>query len=110
MWLFSDLPEDIIRLILSYDTVLIYRNGKYMNRIQNPDENYSLILERMRFQRYRRFYSNFSFVNIQIPGTGTNTEKEINYWATDMGLKITLFEWNYGENSSIQEKKLFNNR
>ena len=106
--IWSILPQDIVHLILTYDGTMTYRNGKYMNKIPNPDENYPLILERMRFQRYRRFYSNFSFVTMQIQGT--NTEKEMNYWATDNGLKIMLYEWDYGENSFVLEKTLYSNR
>jgi hypothetical protein len=108
MEIFTKLPPEIVHHILTYDGTMTYRNGKYMNKIPDPDENYPLILERMRFQRYRRFYSMFSFVTIQIQGT--NTEKDICYWATNSGLKITLFEWDYSENSFVQEKKLYSNR
>lgn len=104
----SKLPTDIIHHILKYDGTMTYRNGKYMNKIPNPDENYPLILERMKIQRYRRFLSKMSFVTIQIP-TGI-TEKEICFWATNKGLKITLFEWDYEDNSSIVEKQLYSNR
>ena len=104
----SKLPTDIIHHILKYDGTMTYRNGKYMNKIPNPDENYPLILERMKIQRYRRFLSKMSFVTIQIP-TGI-TEKEICFWATNKGLKITLFEWDYEDNSSIREKQLYSNR
>ena len=79
-----------------------------MNKIPNPDENYPLILERMKIQRYRNFLSKMSFVTIQIT-TGI-TEKEICFWATNNGLKITLFEWDYENNSSIVEKQLYSNR
>jgi hypothetical protein len=106
--IFSKLPLEIVHHILTYDGTMTYRNGKYMNKIPNPDENYPLVLERMRFQRYRQCYSMFSFVTIQIPGQ--TTEKEINYWATADGLKITLYEWAYGDNSFVQEKTLFSNR
>lgn len=104
----NKLPLEIVHQILKYDGTMTYRNGKYMNKIVDPDKNYPLIVERMRFQRYRQFYSNFSFVTMQIQGT--NTEKEMNYWATNEGLKINLYEWDYGKNSFIQQKTLFNNR
>ena len=104
----SNLHQDIIHYILKYDGTMTYRNGRYMNKIPNPDDNYPLILDRMRMQRYRRFYSSFSFVTIQI--FTTTTEKEISYWATNEGLKISVFEWDYGNNSFIKEEILFNNR
>ena len=94
---YSLLPTDIVNHILKYDGTITYRNGKYINKIPNPDENYPLILERMKIQRYRRFLSKI-------------TEKEICFWATNEGLKITLFEWDYESNSYIVEKQLFTNR
>jgi hypothetical protein len=103
----SKLPQDIVHHILKYDGTMTYRNGKYINKIPNPDENYPLIFERMRSQRYRRFYSSMSFVTIQIP-TSIN-EKEICYWATNDGLKITLFEWDCVNYTFVQEKRLFIN-
>jgi len=106
--LWANLPTDIINHILKYNGTITYRSGKYMNKIPNPDENYPLILERMKLQRYRRFYAKMSFVTIQIPTS--IYEKEICYWATNNGLKITLFEWDYTESSYVQEKTLYANR
>jgi len=106
--IWSKLPTDIVKHILKYDGSITYRNGKYMNKIPNPDENYPLILERMKIQRYRKFYPKMSCVTIQI-ATGI-TEKEICFWATNNGLKITLFEWDYEKYSFVQEKLLYSNR
>jgi hypothetical protein len=49
-----------------------------------------------------------SCVTIQI--TSGITEKEICFWATNKGLIITLFEWDYDENSFVQEKIVYSNR
>ena len=57
MWLFSDLPEDIIRMILSYDTVLRYRNGKYMNQIAKSDPRNELITQRILYPRNPIYYT-----------------------------------------------------
>ena len=109
--IWSNLPQEIVHHILKYNGTMTYRNGKYMNKIPDPDTFYPLICERMRIQRFRRFYSKLSFVTIQIQGSATeNTEKEICYWATNDGLKITLFEWDYDNHSFIQENMLFCNR
>ena len=102
----TKLPPDIINHILLYDRTIRHRNGKYINKIPNPDENYPLILERMRCQRYRRFYRNMSFVTIIIPNT---EQKQICYCASNRGLTITLFEFDYSDDSSIKEELLFKN-
>lgn len=57
MWLFSDLPEDIIRMILSYDTVLRYRNGKYMNQIAQSDPRNDMITQRILYPRNPIYYT-----------------------------------------------------
>ena len=74
IWL--NLPQDIVHHILKYNGTMTYRNGKYMNKIPDPDALYPLICERMRIQRHRKFYSRFSFVTMQIQRSATeNTEK-----------------------------------
>jgi hypothetical protein len=106
---FSQLPLEIVHHILNYDGRITYRNGKFMNKIPNPDENYPLVLERMRFQQHRRFCDGYSFVTMKI--RGLTTEKTLIYWATNAGLKITFFEWNYHDNRDfIREEMLFCNR
>lgn len=109
MEIFTKLPLEIIHQILIYDGTMTYRNGKYMNKILDPDKNYPLILERMRFQRYRRFYGRYSFVTIQIQGT--TDEKEISYWATNEGLKVSVVKGIYVDYGNwFQEDILFSNR
>jgi hypothetical protein len=107
MW--ANLPTDIINHILKYDGTITYRSGKYIDKIPNPDKNYPLILERMKIQRYRRFYPEMSFVTIQIPISSPIFEKELCFWATSIGLKLTLFERD-NDNNFIQEKMLYTNR
>ena len=41
--IFSKLPMDIINIILSYDNIIRYRNGRYINRIANIDSRKSLL-------------------------------------------------------------------
>lgn len=108
MEIFAKLPLEIVHQILVYNGTMTYRNGKYMNKILDPDKNYPLVLERMRFQRHRRFYSRCSFVTIQIQGQ--TTEKDITYWATNEGLRISSYERDYDDNSTILEKTLYRNR
>ena len=57
MWLLSNLPDDIIHHILSYDTVLKYRNGKYMNQIAKSDPRNALITQRVLYPRNRIYHT-----------------------------------------------------
>ena len=83
------LPSELIYLILEYGGYVTWRNGKYMFQLlENIDIKYSLIVERMRFQKYRKFYreTRTSFVDIHIP----NTRKSIYHNATERGYRVTL--------------------
>jgi hypothetical protein len=40
---FSLLPYPIINIIMNYTDVIVYRYGKYMNRIPKDDERYTLL-------------------------------------------------------------------
>ena len=101
--IWSQLSIDIINLILQYDGRISYRTGIYINRILDVDTSYPLLFERMRFQRYRRFYHSASFVTIILP-----TEKQICYWATNKGIRITLFK-PLGDDVNVAEEQLFTN-
>jgi hypothetical protein len=37
------LPVDIINIIINYTNVIVYRNGKYLNRILQDDPRYNII-------------------------------------------------------------------
>lgn len=102
----SKLPNDIINYILRYDGTITHRNGKYVNKIPHPDISYPVILNAMRFHRYRRYISNMSFVTIKIQ----NTEKVISHIATENGLKITLFTPMDDICLNYTETTLFTNR
>jgi len=86
--LWQILPVELVNLILEYDGIIKLRNGKFMNQLLNIDNNYPLILERMCFNKNRRFYKSIcvSTVDIHIP----NTEKFICYWAGERELRVTL--------------------
>lgn len=101
--IWGNLPNDTKNLILTYDGRITYRNGVYMNKLPNPDISHPLIGERMRFQRYRRFYNRLSFVTIIL-----DTGKHICYWATCQGLQITLFT-PLGDDVNVAEEQLFTN-
>lgn len=40
---YSDIPEDLLPIILSYYGRIKYRNGKYVNIIDKNDERYNII-------------------------------------------------------------------
>jgi len=46
---FDRLPEDIVKNVIEYTGKLTYRNGAFVRIIPEPDANYPLLLERMRF-------------------------------------------------------------
>ena len=83
------LPTELVHLILEYDGLMKLRNGKFMNQLINIDFNYQLILDRMRFNKNRKFYKSVDIqtVDIHIP----NTDKYIYYWITGDELRITLY-------------------
>jgi len=43
MSVFKNLPLDIVNIILSYDNVIRYRNGKYINQIEESDPRKQMI-------------------------------------------------------------------
>jgi hypothetical protein len=53
---FSKLPIEIINIIINYTDVVVYRNGKYLNRINKNDKRYDVIKKRrlpIYFGQYR---------------------------------------------------------
>ena len=40
---FKELPKELINLIINYTDIVVYRNGKYMNRINLSDFRYNLL-------------------------------------------------------------------
>ena len=42
---YADLPQEIIRHILSYSDSVKWRNGKYMDQIPHSDRRYTILLK-----------------------------------------------------------------
>jgi hypothetical protein len=103
--LWKQLPIDIICKILEYNTSITYRNGVFINKIINPDKNYSILLERMRFKRYRRFLRTLSFVTIHIP----NVDKQYYYLACKNGLRVISQSGGYFDDNEYKEEILYTN-
>ncbi len=40
---FKNLPDELIHHIINYTDVVVYRHGKYINRINKEDERYKLL-------------------------------------------------------------------
>ncbi len=40
---FKYLPDELIHIIINYTDVLVYRHGKYINRLNKADERYNLV-------------------------------------------------------------------
>ena len=40
---FSKLPIELINIIINYTDIVVYRHGKYLNRIKKDDERYRII-------------------------------------------------------------------
>ena len=101
---FDRLPDDIVKNVTEYTGKLTYRNGAFVRLIPDPDANYPLLLERMRFQRYRRFLRTMSFVTIQLP----NVDKEICHNASENGLTVMIYTYDDVKGEYI-ENILFRN-
>jgi hypothetical protein len=40
---FKNLPDELIHIIINYTDVVVYRHGKYINRIKKNDYRYNLL-------------------------------------------------------------------
>jgi len=40
---FKNLPDELIHHIINYTDVVVYRHGKYINRLNNEDKRYKLL-------------------------------------------------------------------
>jgi hypothetical protein len=43
---FSKLPDELIHIIINYTDIVVYRHGKYLNRIPKDDKRYNIIQKR----------------------------------------------------------------
>ena len=43
---FSKLPDVLIQIIINYTDIVVYRHGKYLNRISKDDKRYNIIKNR----------------------------------------------------------------
>lgn len=40
---FNNLPDELIHIIINYTNVVVYRHGKYINRLNKHDNRYNLV-------------------------------------------------------------------
>ena len=98
--LWRELPSDIICKILQYNGSITYRTGIYINKIQSIEDNYHMLVDSLRFHRYRRYLSNISFATFVI----ANTEKQLCFIATKNGMTVTIYD-----TDPEDEHRLFSN-
>ena len=41
---FKNLPDELIHNIINYTDVVVYRNGRYINRLNKKDERYKVVM------------------------------------------------------------------
>jgi hypothetical protein len=95
--IFKELPKDITNIILQYDGRIVCRNGKYINRIINPDTAFPQLFERMKFDKKRSIIGGCFCVHIPIIITNPILaqkigviQKEFYYSGTKYGLSIEV--------------------
>lgn len=111
--LWKQLPMNIVNNILKYNGTISYRNGKYINKIQNIDDNYPLILERMRITSNRDYFHSsgnssgyFSlWVRINIPND--DNKKILFYFASIIGLRIKQFIYDNDDYTNVKITTLY---
>jgi hypothetical protein len=40
---FVSLPDELVQIIINYTNVIVYRHGKYINRLNESDNRYNLV-------------------------------------------------------------------
>ena len=59
---FSKLPIELINIIVNYTDIVVYRHGKYLNRIKKDDERYNIFQQITRPINVGKFKQVFNFI------------------------------------------------
>jgi len=75
--LFSQLPEDLIKIIISYSDAIIFRHGIYMNRFLSNDNRYNML--NVVIKRPLRYTDNRIAIWYNFPDKQENQENNYGY-------------------------------
>ena len=99
--LLSNLPVVLVNLILEYSNIIIYRNGKYINRIYNSDIRYDLI---KKIPRPIKINNNQYYIGLSEKGRKV-IKIYITYTIYEKNISIITSENHVGRNGLIYTTK-----
>ena len=95
---FTNLPEEIIKIIVSYDNVIIFRYGKYMSRILSDDKRYKML--QLCVKNHLRYTDNRIAIWYNFPDNNEKNNFGYNGFVFD-------YKYSYVKNSMKITKKYF---